>query len=886
MKFNSEEIQEKQKNLHSRKKKKKASLAVRIIRYFFLTVLAILCIIMCTGLGIVVGIAKSTPSLEEVSVVPTMYPTTILDTKGNQIVQLSVASAKRVEAAYDEIPEDLIHAFVALEDERFYQHSGIDLKGLVRAAYYTVTGKDKQGASTITQQLIKNNVFETGGFERSTGSLIRRKIQEQILALGLEKKMTKEEILINYLNTINLGGGNYGVKIAAKYYFNKDVSQLDLAQCAVLAAITQNPSANNPARFPETNRLRMETALKNMLRLGYITQEEFDAAWAEDVYAGVSDNALSQGNSLYSYFVDSLIDDLLDDLQHKCGYTYAQAFNMLYAGGLTVYATQDPVIQEIVDREVNNWDNYPGESTYAISWDLTVKHPDGTTEYLNQRDITRYKQDIRQEFNFYNNTTSQWEYKHDYYTTEEADAAIQQFKDYYLKEGDEVLYENTVHTIQPQVSFTIMDFTNGRVLALCGGRGKKTQNLTLNRAKDTMRQPGSCFKVLSTYAPALDAAGYTLGTAVDDSPFHYGGNINRDVNNWWGAEYRGLSTIRDGIRDSMNVVTVKTLYDIGPYLGIQYLNSFGFTTIDPQNDEHVATALGGITNGITNLEITAAFGTIANKGNYVEPTLYTKIVGMDGTVILDNVPETHTVLKESTASLLTSAMEDVVRSGTGTPCQLWRTGTPAAGKTGTTTDDKDLWFCGYVPNGLAASIWTGYDENRSIYMGGSYHELMWSVIMDQVLEATGRAGGYFEMTGGIVQASICKKSGKAPISDLCDKDPKGSMIISEYFAEGTVPGGSCDVHTKCTVCEESKKLPTEYCPKTKTIICRTRPMDVTGGEAKGKTLDTEFAPPKEKCKIHDAEWESESIEESKSKEEEDRTRETEEESSEEEETED
>ena len=856
MKFNSEEVQTKQKNLNSRKKKKKTSIVVRIIRYFLLTILAIICIILCTGLGVVVGIAKSTPSLEEISVVPTMYPTTILDSKGNEIVRLSAASAKRIEASLDEIPETLKYAFIDLEDQRFYEHNGIDLKGIIRAAWSILKDHDSQGASTITQQLIKNNVFETGGFERSTGSLIRRKIQEQILALGIEKEMSKDEILINYLNTINLGGGNYGVKIASKYYFNKDVAQLDLAQSAVIAAIMQNPSANDPARFPEENRKRMVHCLDNMLALGHITKAEYDEAMAEDVYAGVSENAQSQGNSLYSYFVDSLVNDLIDDLQKKCGYTYAHAYNMLYTGGLTVYSTQNPAVQKIVDQEVNNPENYPGVSTYAISWDMTVQHPDGTTDYLNQKDIARYKEKVLKEYNYYNQTTNKNEYKHDYATKKDAKRAIKQYKKYYLKEGDKITYENTVYTIQPQVSFTVMNYRNGKVLALCGGRGKKTQNLTLNRAKDTTRQPGSCFKVLSAYAPALDAAGYTLATAIDDSPFHYGGSINRDVHNWWGDEYRGLNTVRDGIRDSMNVLAVKTLYDIGPYLGIQYLQNFGFTTIDPQNDEHVATALGGITNGITNLEITAAYSTIANKGTYVEPILYTKIVAMDGTVILDNTPKTHTVLKESTASLLTSAMQDVVNSGTGTPCKL--ANTPAAGKTGTTSEDKDLWFCGYVPRGIAASIWTGYDENRSITMGSSYHEYMWSKIMNQVLAKLKKEGGKFDMTGGIVQASICKKSGKLPVGGLCDGDPGGSQVKTEYFAEGTVPGGSCDVHTSCEVCSKSKKLPTEYCPKVVTLVCRTRPMDVTGSEPKGTTADSQYAPPKDHCSIHTAEWEAES----------------------------
>ena len=874
MKLNSDEVKEKQKNLSSKKKKKKTSLAVRIIRWILLTILSIICIGACLVLGMVVGIAKSTQALEEIQVAPTQYPTTILDANGNEILKLSAASAKRIEASLDEIPETLKWAFIDLEDERFYQHHGIDLKGIARAAYQTIKEGDTQGASTITQQLLKNNVFETGGFERSKGSLIRRKIQEQILALGLEKQMSKDEILINYLNTINLGGGNYGVKMAAKYYFNKDVSQLSVAECACIAAITQNPSGNNPARYPENNRRRMEVALNYMLKNGHITQSQYDEAMAEDVYAGVTENAASNGNPLYSYFIDSLVDSLINDLQKKAGYSYARAYNMVYTGGLTVYATQDPAIQAIVDYEVNNPDNYPGYDTYGISWDLTIKRADGSNEYFNQRSIVRWMEDVVQNYNFYDGTLEAWTYKNNYYSHEEADEVIAQFKEYISQPGDEITFEQLFYTLQPQVSFTIMDYTNGHVLAICGGRGEKTQNLTLNRAVDTTRQPGSCFKVLAAYAPAIDAAGYTLGTAIDDSPFHYGGNINRDVHNWWGDAYRGLSTVREGIRDSMNVLAVKTLYDIGEDLSIQYLLNFGFTTIDPVMDAGVATALGGITNGITNLEITAAYGTIANKGVYTEPIMYTKIVAMDGTVVLDNTPETHTVLKESTSSLLTSAMIDVVNGGTGSAGAIWNA--PVAGKTGTTSDDKDLWFCAFIPNGLVASVWTGYDENVSIVWGGVYHEYLWATIMSQVVELTGKEGGWFEMTGGIVQATICKKSGKIP-NGACGGD--AGCVITEYFAEGTVPGASCDVHTTCRVCEETKKLPTEYCPKVVDMVCRVRPLDVTGSEPKGETEDSKLAPPTERCTKHTAEWQSKSIEESiKQKEEEESRRREEEES--------
>jgi penicillin-binding protein 1A len=481
-------------------------------------------------------------------------------------------------------------------------------------------------------------------------------------------------------------------------------------------------------------------------------------------------------------------------------------------------------------------------------------------------------EDVVQNYNFYDNTLEAWTYKNDYGSPEEADEVIAAFKEYVSKPGDTITYEKVFYTLQPQVSFTVMDYTNGHVLALCGGRGEKTQNLTLNRAVDTTRQPGSCFKVLAAYAPALDAAGYTLGTAIDDSPFHYGGSINRDVHNWWGDAYRGLSTVREGIRDSMNVLAVKTLYDIGEDLSIQYLQNFGFTTIDPVMDAGVATALGGITNGITNKEITAAYGSIANKGVYNEPVLYTKIVSMDGTVLLDNVPESHTVLKESTASLLTSAILDVVNGGTGSAAALWTT--QVAGKTGTTSDDKDLWFCGFVPNGYAASIWTGYDENVSITWGGVYHEYLWATIMSQVLAAKEREGGWFEMTGGIVQATICKKSGKIP-NGSCGGD--AGCVITEYFAEGTVPSAACDVHTTCRVCEASKLLPNEYCPKVVDMVCRVRPMDVTGSEPKGTTEDSKLAPPTTTCNIHNAEWESKSREEESRRKEEEESRKKEEE---------
>ncbi|MCF0142784.1 MAG: transglycosylase domain-containing protein, partial [Parasporobacterium sp.] len=587
MKFDKKQVKARQDNLVTTKYRKASRIVAKVFKYIFLVILAVLIIAGVTALGALKGVIDSTPDIESVNVLPTMYPSVILDSEGNQLVELAMAGAKRTEATLDEVPDALKWSFIDLEDERFYEHNGIDLRGIIRAAFVTLTEDRKEGASTITQQLLKNNVFETGGFERSTGSLIRRKIQEQVLALELEKKMSKDEILITYLNTINLGAGNYGVKEAAKYYFNKDLSKLTVSECAVIAAITQNPSGNNPARFPENNQKRARTALENMRKYGHITEEEYQQAINDNVYDRVSAAAAkSAESSPYSYFVDALIEQVLEKLQEDAGYTYAQAYNALYSGGLTIYSTQDSGAQKIVEEELNDPENYESiDTTYCISWDMSVKHADGTMDYFWQANITDYHREELGEEDYYL----------DFDSKEEADADVEEFKAHVLKAGDEVVYENIFYTLQPQASFTLMDYTNGHVLASVGGRGDKETNLSLNRATSTNRQPGSTFKTVASFAPALDIGAVTLATTFDDAPFSYGGS-GKNIANWWGGEYRGLSTIRQGFIDSMNIVACKTLYYIGGSMCIPYLESFGYKSI-VEEDANMATAIGGVTWG-------------------------------------------------------------------------------------------------------------------------------------------------------------------------------------------------------------------------------------------------------------------------------------------------
>ena len=786
MNFSYENAIKKRKAVNSSKKKLKTKFCINSFKFFIFILVALITTVTFAGFGMIHGIIDSSPSVDDINIAPSGYSTTIYDSDGNQVTKLIQSGSNRESVSIDSIPKCLQYAFIDIEDERFYEHNGVDLKGIIRAAYIALSTRSlSQGASTLTQQLLKNNVFQ-GGNENSVGELFKRKFQEQYLALELEKATTKSYILESYLNTINLGQNCLGVQAAAKRYFNKDVSEINLSEAAVIAAITQSPSKYNPVIHPENNAERREKVLKHMLSNGHISQDEYNSAMADDVYSRIQTlNVNTSTSTPYSYFVDALIDDILEDLQEQKGYTRNQAYNALYSGGLSIYTTQDPAIQAICDDECNNAANYPSTVYYSINWAWSVQHSDGTVSNYSEADIEYYNKALLENSSF-NLTFS---------STEEADQYIAAFKTEYWQEGDTDLGENILYTLQPQVSFTVMDQKTGYVKAIVGGRGEKTASLTLNRATNTTRQPGSCFKVLSTYAPALDTAGYTLASLVEDSPFY---DVNgRKVSNWWGDSYRGPSTLRAGIRDSMNVVTSKLITAITPQIGFEYLENFGFTTLVSEktlddgsvvSDIGQALALGGITYGVTNLELCAAYASIANDGVYNEPILYTKVLDHKGRVLLENNSDDHAVIKDSTAWLLTSAMQDVVTEGTGKLCQV--PGMTVAGKTGTTSDDNDIWFAGYTPY-LTATIWSGFDNNQPL-PNTSYHETLWSKIVSRIDETK----GYTEDPGfpkpdSVVEAKICSASNKLAIEGVCGS----SNIRTEYFSKATVPTDQCDVHS-------------------------------------------------------------------------------------------
>ncbi|MCF0228797.1 MAG: transglycosylase domain-containing protein [Parasporobacterium sp.] len=805
-----------------------------ILKWFLLVILSIFCILVCVVAGAGIGMIMSTPEITAEDVRPSEYPSHIYDRDGRELIELSTSGSNRQEASSDEIPEMLKNAFIAIEDERFYEHNGIDPKGIARAVLVDIAEGKNEGASTITQQLIKVNVIETGGYERSLGSLLRRKVQEQVMALELEKVMTKDEILTNYLNTIYLGSNCNGVKSAAKFYFGKDLDELTLSECVSLSAITKNPSAYNPTLHPENNQERRELVLDKMEELGFITEAQSREAKADDIYSRMVANSSGE-TSIYTYFEDALISDVLQDLQ-SIGYTYNQAYNLLFSGGISIYSTLDSEAQAIIDEEVNDENNYPMNTSYSISWNLSVQKADGEMKYYSQKNIKVYhKYDL--------NDTS---YRLDFATKEDADAEVEAFKNIILEEGDRITYEDITYTLQPQVSFSLMDYTNGQVLALAGGRGDKEQNLSLNRATVTTRQPGSTFKVLAAFAPAMDRYGYTLATVHDDSPFEYEGEINREIENWWGDSYRGLSNIRDAITDSMNIIAAKTLYDIGGDTAVEYLQAFGFESIDPVEDANIATALGGITEGVTNLELCAAYSALANQGTYIEPILYTKIVSRDGVVLLEANQTTRQVVRPGVAALLTSALQDVVTKGTGTLCRL--NNTTLAGKTGTTSNDYDLWFTGYIPTGLCGTIWAGYDENITIEQE-DFHKELYAKLMNRIVDELGYWGGQFTMPEGIVTTSVCHKSGELP-QDICMYDPTGKGTYTEYFEAGTVPDDYCETHVSAYICPYSGLLAGPGCPGVYQT-CIVRPDDIKGGDPKGFTADSMFQYPYGYCTGHD-----------------------------------
>ncbi len=762
------------------KSKNKGRVKVKKLR-LFLVVLLTAGFIVAGAIGAyLLNIIVTSPDISLITVSPRGFTTVLYDKDGSEYDKLH-GEKNRIYVTLDKIPQVLQDAFVAVEDKRFFKHNGIDFRGILRSIYVNIkTFSFSQGASTITQQLIRNNLLT---FDKE----LDRKIREQFMAYSLEAKLRKEmgkekaklEILELYLNTISLGSGTNGVQAATNRYFGKDVSELNLSEAAVIAAITQNPSRYDPVRFPENNKKRRGIILKALLDQKYITKEEYDKASSDDPYVNISNynEYFIENNKANSYFTDQIIEELKRDLMKQKGLTDIQAVNLIYSGGLKIYTTIDPVVQNAIDKVFSNQASSFAKNgvKYTLVYNLDVKKANDESKYY-QKTATVTK-------------------------LEDVDAQIQKIKGELMEEGDTVSRESHFTTMQPQAAMIIIDYTNGYVRGLAGGRGSKVLDRDLNRATQSVRQTGSTFKPLSSFIPAIDMGVMTAGSVLDDTPIVVNGKF---INNWWGNSYTGLANLRKATERSMNIIAVKNLLKITPEKGYDYLIKFGFTTLVSSRregnqvftDKTASLALGGLTDGVSLIELTSAYGAVANGGVLVKPTFYTKVLDNNGREILTHFSEKTQVIKEETAYIATTMLRDVITGSQGTGGSAGLSNVPVAGKTGTTSDNKDLLFVGYTPYNYVGGLWFGYDKPETIKGDQSIHTKAWKAVMAEI--HAGLKWKDFPRPTNVTTAIICRDSGLLP-TDLCELDPRGNRCYSEYFAKGTVPSASCNVHVLANV---------------------------------------------------------------------------------------
>lgn len=665
---------------------------------------------------------------------------TYIDKNGNeQTLEELHGSENRIWADIDETPLNLQHAFVAIEDNRFYTHNGVDWTRSIGAAMnYVVKFRDNfGGGSTITQQLIKNL---TGDDETS----VKRKVAEIMRALELDKKYDKDDILEMYMNTIYLGQGANGVKAAAQTYFGKDPIDLSLAECAAIAGITKNPYKYDPIRFPEFNKERRYLVLEQMQKYGYISEEEMNAAKAEELQLR-QDTQEKEDEQVWSYFVDEVFNSVVEDLMEQKGYSKEVAKQMIYTGGLRIVSTLDPEVQAQMDAVFEDVDNLPG-----------VLGKDGT---------------------------------------------------------------------MPQCSMVIMG-QEGEVKALYGGRGQKEGNLVLNRATRTRRSPGSSIKPISVYAPAIEMGLITPISVLDDVPKDFsvksGGWPKNSTN---GRVWQGRMTVKKAVEVSNNTIPVGLVQQMGAETAFDFAyNNMGLKSLEKGrnvqdrkgNSKYVSDvalspmALGGLTDGVTVEEMTAAYAAFGAGGMYYKPRVYSKVYDSQGNVILDNTAAGTAAMTEKTADYMLDLLINVVTGSQGTGARAKIKGIETAGKTGTTDDDYDRWFAGLTPY-YTGVVWFGYDTPQ-VVKGVSTNPALaiWKSVMERVHEPLENKS--FTRNTEMVNVSYCMDSGLRA-TEACQSDPRGSRVVSGRVAKSDVPKESCNVHEMAQIDGTTGMLANEYCPE-------------------------------------------------------------------------
>lgn len=666
---------------------------------------------------------------------------------------LYLNSENRIWTDLEDIPKYLQKAAIAIEDKRFEKHHGVDWKGTTRAIVYTLFGKNVQGGSTITQQLVKN---VTGDNEVT----VKRKITEIYRALELEKRYEKDEILEAYLNEVFFGQSCYGVVTASRMYFNKDVSDLTLAECASLMGITNNPSMYDPTLSSwtrENNRERQLTILGAMLEQGKISQEEYDAAKAEDIvfsngftisgkYVG-SDGTATEPEpdepstddtespadeeeptikGRYSWFTEAMIGDVADALVEKYGITdkardngttytaYEQAWDMVHGKGYKIYTTQNPKYQKIAEDVCYDLSNIPYTSSYTNS-------------------------------------------------------AGEQVED------------------QLQIALTIVDPTNGYVVAMIGGAGEKQADRVWNWAVNA-RQCGSAIKPVSTYAPALDDGTINGASVIDDYPMLLNGDVWPRNDNW---RYQGLMPLHLALRQSLNTCAVRINLAYGVTNSYDFLvNKLGFENLTYTDSQQVGNmALGGFEKGVTTEEMAAGFATFVNEGVYTKPRTFVRVEDANGNVILENEAQSTVAMKNTTAALMNSLLQEASLQGTGYQAQF--PGMHIAGKTGSTNSNKDRYFAGYTPY-YSCAVWAGYEHNQRIVASGNPCAVIFQKVMKAIHEDLPDKD--FFSCAGLTSVAVCADSGMLA-SENCALDVRGSRVYTALVAADNAPTSVCTMHT-------------------------------------------------------------------------------------------
>ena len=793
------------------------SVAATTIRLSF--VLA-LCVALAL-LGAVVGIAKAfvdtAPTLDLAALDAQDKTSFIYDSQGNLITDYK-GTEDRIMVSIDEIPEMLQNAFIAVEDARFYEHNGVDVKRIVGALVANFTSGSTQGGSTITQQLIKQTVL-------SSEQSYKRKLQEAYLAMELETRYTKKQILESYLNTIFLGGSYYGVRVAAYGYFGKELDQLTLRECAMLAGLTRSPNYYNPrsnfytrntegSNTPDITNNRTDYVLRQMRENGLITAQQYNAALDRSTASVLEKSPASTDMYAYPHYVEFAISDVVDTfldlngLEDTSANRYAME-NKLRTGGYSVYLCLDTEIQEIVEDTLANWSDYP-----------RLRDPSDKV-----------------------------------YQSRNADGTYTEIE-------------------QPQAAACVFDYRTGELKAIVGGRYKPTTRKTLNRASGMNMPVGSSIKPLTVYAPAIDLgaspASIAYNMPVPISGWKDSSGKDSWPKNYGGGGYKGPQSFRSALRNSYNTAAAQILMTyVGVSRSVEYLHLMGIPDKNI-NADPFGLALGS--SGITPVQMAVAFGTIANKGVYQQPLSFSRIVDNNGNVVVDmhQQQDRHQVFKPSTAYLVVDMLKEAVQSGTGTKAKI--SSQVVAGKTGTNSDSKGVFFTG-MTGWYSGSVWIGHDNYKALSSkatGGNAAAPLWQSFMEKIHKAKNLDSR--EIIDGtpsdynLVRVTTCGVSGQLA-TDACYNDVNGYKTITDYWSADSVPTAYCSMHKSVSVCTESGLLATDYCPsysvETRGIVLIPRGHPLYDSiDAYGDTIRKylgEFATLKSTndianhiCQIHDA----------------------------------